>query len=215
VRLRVHKVDRSPPLACIDLEVRIAAAFRDGVTSGDVKELIVETETAAVAAGKAAERARERALDPALTAKAVAEARRQMEDAIFGRERLQTAVSRLRERQKEVRTQEEDQRRWITYQKLEAERNKLAAELKAIYPSIEAQLGELVGKIERNDREIEFVNAQALPTGAERLRSAELVARMIEAWRINQQEVVRITRELHLPSFEHDPHRPYAWPRSR
>jgi len=69
--------------------------------------------------------------------------------------------------------------------------------------------------IEKNDREIEFVNTQALPRGAERLLSAELIARDIEAWRVNQTEVVRITRELCLPAFEHDPHRPYAWPRSR
>jgi hypothetical protein len=211
----MHKVDRSPPPASIDLEVRIAAAFRDGVTSGDVKDLIVETETAAVAAGEAAARTRGRALDPALTTNVVAEARRQMEDAVFRHERLQAAESRLRERLKEVRAQEENQRRWATYQKLEAERNKLAAELKAIYPSIEAQLGELIGKIERNDREIEFVNAQSLPTGAERLQSAELVARDLGSWRVNQTDVVRITRELLVPTFRHDPHRPYAWPRLR
>jgi hypothetical protein len=176
---------------------------------------VVETEAAAVAAGEAAERARERALDPALTSRAVGEARRQMEDAVFRRERLQTALLRLRQQLKEVRAKEEDQRRWATYQNLKTERDKLAAELKAKYPSIESQLGELIAKIEANDREIEYLNSQALPKGAEGLRSAELVARMIQAWRINQQEVVRITRELHLPSFEHDPHRPYAWPRSR
>src|SRR6516225_6435384 len=44
---------------------------------------------------------------------------------------------------------------------------------------------------------------------------AYLVAREVEAWRVNQTEVVRITRELCLPTFKHDPHRPYAWPRSR
>jgi hypothetical protein len=211
----MNKADRNPPLASIDLEVRIAAAFRDDATSDSARALVTETEDAAIAAGEAAARTRERALDPALSAKAVAEARRQMEDACFYRERLQTAVSRLRERLKEVKAQEEDQRRWATYQKLEAERDRLAAELKAIYPSIEAQLGELIGKIERNDREIEFVNAQALPTGAGRLRSAELMARGIEAWRVNQTDVVRITRELCLPAFKHDPHKPYAWPRSR
>jgi len=37
----------------------------------------------------------------------------------------------------------------------------------------------------------------------------------IESWRVNQTEVVRITRELCLPAFEHDPHRLYVWPRSR
>src|SRR5262249_47778544 len=104
---------------------------------------------------------------------------------------------------------------WIAYEKVKADRDKLAAELKATYPSFESQLGQLIAKIEVNDREIEFVNAHGLPTGAERLRSAELIARGLESWRVNQTDVVRITRELCLPSFKHDPHRPYAWPRSR
>jgi hypothetical protein len=198
-----------------DLDARVAVAFRAAVKSSDVSALIVETEAAACAAGKAAERARERAFDPVLTADAVAEARRQMEDAAFRRERLQTAVSRLRERLKEVKAQEEDQRRWIAYEKAKAERDKLAAELKASYPTIEDQLGELIAKIATNDREIEYVNSQVLPTGAERLRSAELVARGLEACRIHQTDVVRITVELCLPAFKHDPHKPYAWPRSR
>jgi hypothetical protein len=29
---------------------------------------------------------------------------------------------------------------------------------------------------------------------------------------VNSADVVRITRELCLPAFKHDPHRPYAWP---
>jgi hypothetical protein len=40
-------------------------------------------------------------------------------------------------------------------------------------------------------------------------------SKAIEAWRVNQTDVVRITRELCLLAFEHDPYRPYAWPRSR
>jgi len=197
------------------LEDRITAAFVDGLTSADIVPLIAEAESAALASGKSAEHARERALDPALTAKAVAEARRQMEDSAFGRERLQTAVSRLRERLKEVRAQEENQRRWTAYLKVKADRDKFAAELKASYPSMESRLGELIAKIEENDREIEFVNGHALPSGAERLRSAELIARGIEAWRVKSADVVRITRELCLPAFKHDQHRPYAWPRDR
>jgi hypothetical protein len=83
----------------------------------------------------------------------------------------------------------------------------LADELKVNYPDIETQLGELISKIEVNDREIEFVNTQALPTGVEYLEVPSLVARGIEAWRVNQTDVVRITRELCLPAFKHDPHR--------
>jgi hypothetical protein len=198
-----------------DLDDRIAAAFVDGVTSENLKVVIAEAQAASLASGEAADHARAHALDPAVTAKAVAEARRQMEDAVFRRERLQTAVSRLQERLKEVRAQEENQRRWIAYEKVKAERDKLAAELKAAYPRFEECIAELIAKIDANDREIDYLNSQLLPTDAERLRSAELIAREIEAWRVNQTDVVRITRELCLPSFRHDPHRPYAWPRSR
>ena len=194
----------------MSLDDRILAAFRnrDGVKSGDVKALLAETEAAAVAAGEAAERARGRALDPALSAGDVTAARREMDDAAFRCERLQIAVTRLKERLREVKAL-----RWNIYKRVKAERDLLAAELKANYPGIESQLGQLITKIVANDREIEFVNAQALPTGAERLRSAELVAREVDAWRVNQTDVVRITRELCLPAFKHDPHRPYAWPR--
>jgi len=104
---------------------------------------------------------------------------------------------------------------WAAYQKLKTEREKLAAELKAAYPSFEERIAELIAKIDANDREIDYLNSQALPAGAERLRSAELLAREVEAWRVNQTDVVRITRELCLPAFKHDQHRPYAWPRSR
>jgi hypothetical protein len=127
----------------------------------------------------------------------------------------QGAQHSVKDRLKEVRAQEENQRRWVAYEKVKAERDQLAAELQANYPSIEALVSQLITKLEANDREVEFINAQALPTGAERLLSAELVAREVEAWRVNQTEVIRITRELCLPAFKHDSHRPYAWPRSR
>jgi hypothetical protein len=205
----------SPALAGLDDRIAATVGGNAVTSSDDVSALVTEVEEAALACGKAADRARRQALDPALTANAVAEARRQMEDAAFRRERMQVAVLRLKDRLKEIKALEEDQRRRIIYDKAKAERDRLAAELKAIYPGIESQLGQLITKIEANDREIEFVNAHGLPTGAERLRSAELVARGLESWRLNQAEVSRITWELCLPAFEHDPHRPYAWPRSR
>jgi hypothetical protein len=54
------------------LDERIASAFRDGMTSGDVADLIQQAETAAVACGEAAEVARSQALNPALCAADVA-----------------------------------------------------------------------------------------------------------------------------------------------
>jgi chromosome segregation ATPase len=201
-----------------DLDDRIAAvvaATANGVSSKDVSALIAEAEVAAAHAGAAAQQARKRALDPALGGKAVTEARQQADDAVFRRDRLASAVAWLRYRLKEVKVREEDGQRRVKYNKLKAERDQLADELRANYPVIESQLGQIIGRIEANDRELEYLNAHGLPAGAERLRSAELVARDVESWRVNQTDVVRLTHELCLPAFKHDPHRPYAWPRSR
>jgi hypothetical protein len=65
---------------------------------------------ASVSANERAERARTRALDPALSSNVVIEARRQMEDAAFQRDRFQVAVTKLRERLVAVKADEEDAR---------------------------------------------------------------------------------------------------------
>ena len=198
-----------------DLDHRVAAAFGDRVRSSEVADLIVEAEAAAVAAGDTAELARSRALDPALSAANVAAARREMDDAAFRRDRLQVAAKRLGERLREVRADEEDQRRRIAYKKAKAERDKLAAELKAIYPPIEAQFRDLMTRIDANDKQIEYINAHVLPRGAERLLVAELVARELKGFVQNSIQTPRITEELRIPAFRFDRHDPYAWPRSR
>jgi len=69
-------------------------------------------------------------------------------------------VSRLRDRLQEVPAR--DQRRQIAYEK--ADRDRLAAELKAVYPPMEAQLRDLLARPAANDREIEHINAPALPS---------------------------------------------------
>jgi chromosome segregation ATPase len=199
------------PVDPADLGDRIAAAIGTVVKSDVVAGLITEADAAAVAAGETAERARERALDPTLTAADVSTARRAADDAAFARDRLKTAVTRLTGRLKELRAQEEDQRRRVVYEKAKAERDRLAAELKRVYPAIEAQLGKLIPEIAENDRQVDYVNTE-LPKGAERLKSAELVARAIGAWRIDLADVVRISQELCLPRFQHDAHSPYVWP---
>ena len=200
-----------------NLDERIAAAFNNGVNSTDVETLIKAAEAASVSANERAERARARALDPALSSNVVIEARRQMEDAAFRRERLQTAVTRLRERLEQVKAQEEDQQRQLVYERVKAERDKLAAELAEIYPAFANKLADLLPRIAANDREIEYINGHALPSGAGRLLVAELVARNLEGFGKSHGNIVirtpRITEELCLPTFEYSTHHPYAWPR--
>src|SRR5256885_1137105 len=81
-----------------------------------------------------------RALDPLSPPSDVDAARREIEEAAFRRERLQIAGARLRERLTEVQAQEEDARRLLGYDKARAERDRLAAELRALYPNVAAQL---------------------------------------------------------------------------
>ena len=64
---------------------RIAAPFGNGARSDEVAALMSEAEAAAASASETADRARARALDPALSAKQVADARRQMDEAAFAR----------------------------------------------------------------------------------------------------------------------------------
>src|SRR5262245_60424875 len=109
-----------------DLDARIADAFREDAKSEAVADLITETETAAFAASEAAEQARARALDPLSSANEVAEARRQMADILFKRDRLEAAVIRLRERLEELKDQEEDHRRSVAYEEAKVQRDALA-----------------------------------------------------------------------------------------
>ena len=197
------------------LDERIAAAFTDGGTRSDhVSQLIVEVEAAAAAADAAAKSGREEALDPALSPADVAAARREMEDAAFRRDRMQTAVVKLGERLGELRRKEEDKRRWIVYEKARAQRDKLAVELKEVYPSLAARLADLAARVSANDREIEHINTWARPSGAEGLAGAVLVARELKNFNDGTANVPSITAGLRLPGFDYHRRDPYTWPRS-
>ena len=137
-----------------------------------------------------------------------------MDDSAFRRDRMQTAVIKLGDRLRELRAQEEDARRWVAYEKAKAERDKLAAELKELYPSFETRLADILGRIETSDQEIERVNTRARPSGADRLLGAELVARGLGGFTSGISDIPRITRDLRLPVFEYRLTEGYAWPRS-
>jgi hypothetical protein len=144
----------------------------------------------------------------------VSDARRQAEDAAFRRERLEAAVTRLRERLQQARAGEEDQRRWAAYEVAKATRDELAAELADIYPAFAERLAELLPRIVQSDREVESINARALPVGADRLLVAELVARGLPGFVQNAVETPRITGSLRLPAFHRSVHEPYERNRS-
>jgi hypothetical protein len=114
-----------------------------------------------------------------------------------------------------MRAEEEDQRRWVAYEKAEAERDKLAAELADIYPAFAQKLADLLPRIAANDGQIEYINTHALPSGMGPLLVAELVARGLRGFVENSVDTPRITQQLRLPAFERCPHERFAWPRSQ
>jgi hypothetical protein len=75
---------------------------------------------------------------------------------VFGRDRLQEAARRLGQRLTEVRKSEEQDRLRQDYERVRYARDRLAAEL---YPEVEKRLGNLIGRIAGNDREVAWVNS--------------------------------------------------------
>jgi hypothetical protein len=192
-----------------DLDARIAAAFADGAKSNDVASLIKDTENAVATALDMAEQARSHALDPTLSGSEVKDARKCMDDAAFRRDRLQTAVEKLRERLAQLKYQEEHARRQLAYDKAKAVRDALANELADLYPAFAQKLVELLARIVINDNEIDYINNHALPKGADRLLVAELKARGLP-WVMDSIETPRITHQLYLPSWQS--RADYIWP---
>ena len=69
-------------------------------------------------------------------------------------------------------------------------------ELAKVYPAFAQKLAELLPRIAANDREIEYINGHALPSGAKRLLVAELVARGLEGFMHNSMAIPRLMEEL-------------------
>ena len=82
-----------------------------------------------------------------------------------------------------------------------------------LYPAFAQKLAELLPRIAANDREIEYINGHALPSGAKRLLVAELKARGLPGWVVNSIEAPRITDQLCLPPWQ--PRSNYFWPRGK
>jgi Sec-independent protein translocase protein TatA len=164
-----------------------------------VAALIADVDVALATAADAAEGARSRALDPTLSALDVAAARREMDDWLFGRDRLQEAARRLGQRLIEARKSEEQDARRQDYERVRTARDELAAELREIYPEFERRLSAVLGRIAANDREVLWINRGRLPEGAERLLGAELVARGLGGFAWNGVQTPSIVEELRLP----------------
>jgi len=209
-------IERAGGRRSADLNDRIASVLRgDAVTSAEVSALLEEAEQAAAAATALAEATRTNALDPLLSSADAARAKSGADDAAFRADRLTAAMASLKNKLADAKAEEAEAKRRADYDKARAERDRIAAELREFYPQAERRLAKLIPELDANDQELKRINTQALPRDAERLQSAELIARGLDGWKIGVNEVTRITSELSWPRFEANPHDPLTWPPKR
>jgi hypothetical protein len=190
------------------LEERIAAALSDDIASSDVAALIAETEKVITTADATAEQERMRALDPVASPDA-AKARAAMEDAAFTRDRLRTVLPRLHARLKEVEAAEYLARWKPAYERVKADRDALAAEMREVYPAAVAKLVNLFQRMAESDRECSQINGSAPYGDHRRLLKVELTARGVEGL---LQPDVWIAETLRLPAFPRETGPVLAWP---
>jgi chromosome segregation ATPase len=193
-----------------DLDARIEAAFSDGAASAtEVAALIREIEAVAPRLDVASEEAFAVVSSEVRSIQEIREARRLIEDISVRRRHLQTATADLRARHRELMAEAEDQQRRVRYARAEKERDRVAAELAAIYdemvpelakfyPRIERKLRELKPRLEASDREVRYVNAR-LPSDVRGLREADLVAGELSGFFQSGEGVPSITEQLDLP----------------
>jgi hypothetical protein len=192
-----------------DLDQRIAAALSGDVSSADLAVLIQETEAAAVAVGEAAARARTRALDPGTADPS--EAKSEMIDAEFRRDRLNAALPRLQQRYAKV-LQAEAKAAWVKrYDELRPRVEAAAEELKSIYTEFVPKLVAALAHARELDQEVrvcrESKPVDDEPFDGRRLLEVELVARNISG--IGDRDF-GLDRDLVLPDF--DKPREKIWP---
>ena len=190
------------------LEERIATALTDKILSADVEALITETEAAITDADAAAEAERTKALDPVGSPDPI-KARAAMEDAAFTRDRLRTALPRLQVRLKQMEAAEYLARWEPAYERVKADRDALAAEMREVYPAAVAKLVDLFQRMAESDRECSQINGSAPRGDHRRLLKVELTARGVEGL---LQPDVWIAEMLRLPFFWRDSGPIYAWP---
>ena len=175
---RVVSSKTPPPLV-----PRITAALDNpNEGSASLHELLAETEAAITAADEvfASESAKAKDIMASPTAEAAQDALARASAAQFNRDRLKSALPKLRDK---LTTALEGERhsRWLsTYRRVEAERNLLSDEFAEVYPVMIAQLADLFTRMEQNKldcAEVNSIASNSLQNENRRLVNAELHAR--------------------------------------
>lgn len=187
------------------LDERVAAAFAPGgTTSKDVGELMGEVQSQLLKADDKFKAAKDRAMAPTTLAAGVAEARKEMEDASFDRERLEEAFRQLSIREQELKFEEGKKAAEAQYREAEKLRDEAVEALKQ-YPLLAIQISLIMAKVAKSDEALlDTRNKSDLPW----LQTAEQVARGVTIDGIGPDRL--LVRDVKLPAF--DPQVERLWP---
>lgn len=185
-----------------DLETRIADAFGAKLSSKELSDLLAEVAQADQEAKAASERASETALDPATRPDAVAQARKDMEDANFRRLRMERATIKLGEMKADAVARENLEAAQKERAAATAERDQLAKDL-VEYDELSRKIASLLVRLSASNARIGDFN------------SAEITARgASEQWAVQHDETLpKLLTGVRLPKFKRDgTNRGYLWP---
>jgi hypothetical protein len=127
-----------------NLEQRaVASLSKDGASVTELAELVREAESALAAACAAAEEARREGANPVLSPDPVL-ARERVKAAKFAYDRLTALLSRLDDHHRQVAAAERTASWKADYERVKAERDRLAEELATTYPEVVATLVDLL-----------------------------------------------------------------------
>jgi hypothetical protein len=185
--------------ATASLEQRIAAALRGDAdaASSELQQLLAEVDTAIAAAVASVAEQRERALDPLSTTDS-ASAHSAVVIAELHRDRLRVARPRLEQRLAAA-VAEESALRWDAHYRRLAAKVEEAAVRVARYPTLAAEIVELVQLAAAVDKEVGDLHIRAASGEHRRLPQVELLARNLPGFSISQPS---IAQGLRLPDWE-------------
>ena len=176
-------------------------ALTGAATSDEVHELVREGTKALAVAAKAAAVSRERALDPLTTPQGAKREQGRAVELELERDRVARMVEALRTRAADLARAETQTARQAAYDAALAERDVLAADLKARWPKLSVEMVELLRRLVASDANLVSVNAN-LPAGVDRLASAEAIARGAPpSFYLNGQPMLRLAGAT-IPKFE-------------
>jgi hypothetical protein len=140
------------------LHSRIVEALTQPKSSADIATLIEAVGAAndqSVAAVAECERS---SLEPLTPPEAVTKARADIVDLTFEQRRLALALERLNARLGEVQEQERSAERIAEFERVSASTEKLAKDLREIYPAAAGMIVNLCERIKENRREVDLFN---------------------------------------------------------